>query len=467
MIRLSLCYLFVLVFSFYAYRRWFVSLCAAVVLMSVLEHPDMPKSIAGIQGLNPWNFLMANVLFAWWSDKSRSQRQLDWPPGVLRLLVLFVALILVSAARLLVDPGVLGAEQTTGAMVSEYIVNCVKWLLPAVLMFDGCRDRQNVHLAIISILALYFLLAVQTIRWMPLGMITSGDDLSARASKITQNEIGYNRVTLSMLLAGASWATLSTLTLVRGWRWRTVVCAAAAAMMLGQALTGGRTGYVTWLAVGMLLCAVRWRKLLLIIPVMVMLILTFVPQVRDRMLQGIVGTETGEIDEYAMTSGRNLAWPHVIDAIKESPVTGYGRQAMSTTGIRDQLWTELGESFPHPHNAYLEVWLDNGVIGLAIVLLLFLTLFYRSLRLLRDREDPVATAVGGLCLSLVAALMLGSLGGQTFYPREGSVGMWAAIGLMLRVYVDRTALRYSEAPAEAAVLHPESQPFSSIPTQPV
>jgi len=35
----------------------------------------------------------------------------------------------------------------------------------------------------------------------------------------------------------------------------------------------------------------------------------------------------------------------------------------------------------------------------------------------------------------VLALMVGAFGGQTFYPREGSVGMWAAIGLLLRVHV--------------------------------
>jgi len=29
------------------------------------------------------------------------------------------------------------------------------------------------------------------------------------------------------------------------------------------------------------------------------------------------------------------------------------------------------------------------------------------------------------------------MGGETFYPREGAVGMWAAIGLLLRVAVER------------------------------
>jgi len=38
------------------------------------------------------------------------------------------------------------------------------------------------------------------------------------------------------------------------------------------------------------------------------------------------------------------------------------------------------------------------------------------------------------------------MGSQTFYPREGSVGMWAAIGLLLRVWVERKKSRMTGEP---------------------
>jgi hypothetical protein len=47
---------------------------------------------------------------------------------------------------------------------------------------------------------------------------------------------------------------------------------------------------------------------------------------------------------------------------------------------------------------------------------------------------------GGICLALVSALLIGSFGSQTFYPREGAVGMWCAIGLMMRMYVERAKI---------------------------
>jgi hypothetical protein len=45
--------------------------------------------------------------------------------------------------------------------------------------------------------------------------------------------------------------------------------------------------------------------------------------------------------------------------------------------------------------------------------------------------------LGILALALVLALLVAAMGSQTFYPREGSVGMWAAIGVMLRVSVEK------------------------------
>jgi hypothetical protein len=42
-----------------------------------------------------------------------------------------------------------------------------------------------------------------------------------------------------------------------------------------------------------------------------------------------------------------------------------------------------------------------------------------------------------MALALILALLVAAFGSQTFYPREGAVGMWAAIGLMLRLMVEK------------------------------
>lgn len=451
--RVIACYLMVLYFSFYAYKRWFVSLCAAVALMAVLEHPDMPKAIGGIPGLNPWNFLIINVFCAWLIDKNRNGRRLDYPRGVWAHYLLFFAVIQIAAFRLMAHPTNL-EDETTISMLSDYNFNTIKFVVPGILLFEGCRTRRHVHLGIAAILLVYFLLAVQVIRWMPLSSISSGDSMAHRAAKLCENEIGYNRVTLSAMLAGASWATVCATLLVKKTSHRLALFFAAGIILFGQALTGGRTGYGAWFVVGVIICALRWRKLLFMIPVAVILVFSFVPSVRERLLLGIVTKDTGpfksENDEYSMTSGRNIAWPYVLEMIGNDPLMGYGRLGMKTTGIAGHLWATYEESFPHPHNAYLEAMLDNGIFGLLIIVSFFVRSAYYSFKMVNNRFDPLIAAAGGMSFAIILALLLGSIGGQTFYPREGSVGMWAAIGIMYRLKV-----QYQRSLATGGPLFPD------------
>ena len=448
--RVILCLLFVLGFSIYAWRNWFVSLCAAVCMMAVLQHPDMPKSIGGIQGLNPWNFLMANVLLAWW--RARRWQGLTWDmPGYISALgVGYLLVIIWGFVRLLFDFQSLKGDDFEDFGVawatSEFLINCVKWVLPGLLLFDGVRTRQRALIGLGCILFVYLLLALQVIKHMPLSSVAAdGAELSRRANKILSKSVGYHRVNLSMMFSGASWAMLTTLVLMKTRRNQLLILGAAAAIALGQALTGGRAGYVTWGLVGLILCLLRWRALLPVIPLTILAVCIFIPGVRDRMMMGF-GGQRGAIavrtDKETITSGRTIAWSYVIPKIFESPFFGYGRQAMIRAGIYQKILDENeGETFPHPHNAYLECLLDNGLLGFVIIMPMYLIMVVLSIRVLMDRSDPLYAAAGGVCLALVLALLIGAMGSQTFYPREGSVGMWAAVGILFRVYVERQRAR--------------------------
>ncbi len=448
MIRISLLLLLVAFFSVYAWKNWFVSLCGAILLMAVIQHPDFPQSIGGIQGANPWNLLLLSLVLAWAAQRGEDGHEWDLPPMAGRMLFACLAVVVVGVVRLLLNDYPTG--ETNGTILSEYFVNTVKWVIPSLLLFDACRTRRRATIALGIILSLYFLLAVQVIRWMPLSSIgDSGDDFSARASKMIQNEIGYNRVTLSMMLAGASWAALAAIPFLKQNLLRFIVLGAAGTIAFAQALTGGRTGYVTWMGIGVLLAALRWRKLLLVIPVVLAAAAIGLPGVRERMLQGFGGKEGNfavGTSAYEMTSGRDIAWPAVIEAIRIAPLLGYGREGMKTTGIADQLMNEYGESFPHPHQAYLQLLLDNGIIGFLLVISFFLYVARKSITYVLERNDPLVCAIGCTAFCLVLALMIGAFGGQTFYPREGAAGMWAAIGLLLRVHVNSLNARDTGEP---------------------
>jgi O-antigen ligase len=442
-IRVIVCILFVLGFSFYAYRNWFVSLCASVVLMAFLKHPDMPRGLVGIPGANLWNLLIANVIIAWWHQ--RRSEGLEWhlPTSLKVGFWLYFAVITVSCFRAFINPT--GYYQYARIeIILEYFLNSIRFLIPALLFYDGCRSPERVKAALGMIVLLYFLLAVQVIRYMGIHPDFSGSELSGRAARIVQRSIGYNRVDMSMMLAGASWAVIAFSTLVEKRKYKWLLYGAALLIVLGQALTGGRAGYVTWGAIGVILCTIKWRRLLPLIPLAAIIIVTLVPSVAQRMFSGF-GGKSGEIvvqkDEDEITSGRNRVWPVVIDKIKEAPVFGYGRQAMVRTGLSDWASEVLHDDFGHPHEAYLEMLLDNGLVGFFCIMPLFFSVFKRSASLFLDRSNIYYEAAGGAALALFLALLFASFGAQTLYPREGVVGMWAAIGVAFRLSVERAQKR--------------------------
>ena len=464
MIRLSLLYIFCFGLVVYAWKDWYKSLCGLILLMVVLEHPDMPKSMFGIQGLNLWNILFANILLSWAWTRQGEGLSWDMPRHITILLLMYLSVVLVGFSRMMLDQG-FRETHPAGDLVSEHLINTLKWVVPGLLLFDGCRSRSRFHLALGSLLAVYFLLGVQVIRWIPPGAAISGEELSARSLKLLVNEIGYHRVNLSMMLAGASWAVLATLPLVGQGKYRIVIVAVFLSLVYAQALTAGRMGYATWAVVGVVLAFIRWKKFLLLVPLVILAILWAVPGVQERLAQGFSqesgdqhgavlefqAYNPGEPDLYTITAGRNIAWPFIVDKIKESPAFGFGRLAMNRTGLSKMLWEEYRESFPHPHNAYLEMLLDNGLVGFLLVIPFYVAILWHGISLFRDSRSPVFVSAGGVACALVLALLVASMGSQTFYPREGAVSMWCAIGLLLRVYVERSR-GYSwevEEPVEA------------------
>src|SRR5215813_5755261 len=91
--------------SLYAFRSWFVSACALVVLLGVVQHPDFPNSMGGVQGLNPWNLLLLCVVISWLLSRRREGLRWDLPRSVTLLAGLYGLVILISFVRMMLDGG--------------------------------------------------------------------------------------------------------------------------------------------------------------------------------------------------------------------------------------------------------------------------------------------------------------------------------------------------------------------------
>ena len=456
MIRTTALWLFVTAAAFYSFKNWYRGVLALIALIAVVEHPDFPKSLAGIQGLNPWNILMVFVVIAWINGRAREKLTWDMERRLTVLLFFYAVIIVLAFLRAATDLGpVISFYRATGTddhpsflgLFSEHIINCAKWVVPAIMVYDGCRDRERLQETICVVIGVYFLLAVQVIRWMPFSSITGGGNMAERALKILSNEVGFHRVNLSMMFAGGAWAAYLAAGYFQQKPMRMAFYFAAAVITFGMMLTGGRTGYVTWALLGLAYAWFLNRKLLLLLPFFGAAAL-MVPGVQDRLLQGFTedsvdssaikeehahGVGDGSVDIYTVTSGRTFAWKFVIPEIQESPWVGHGRMSMIRTGISEFLWVTYAEAFPHPHNMYLQWVLDNGILGAIPVFWFYTIVIVYAARMVRS-GDQTGRAVGGLLLALVGSLFVAGMGSQTFYPREGAVTMWAAIMLVLRWY---------------------------------
>ena len=71
---------------------------------------------------------------------------------------------------------------------------------------------------------------------------------------------------------------------------------------------------------------------------------------------------------------------------------------MQRMQLKEKVAEEIGrgEGINHPHQAYLEVLLDNGLIGFVIIVGLYMFILVYSARLFVDRGDPLYTTAGGL-----------------------------------------------------------------------
>jgi O-antigen ligase len=449
-IRVSALYVVITGLCLYAWKDWFKSLCGLLLIMAVIHHEDMPTNMFGIQGFNVWNILFLMIVFAWAAARQHEGLKWDIPRHVVILLLLYLAVVVIGVLRAIFDRRFI--QDTLVDLISDQLINTIKWVLPGILLFDGCRTRRRVLMALGCLLAMYVLLSVQIIRRMPLesALGGSGEDIALIRLKVCE-AIGYSAPDMSTMLAGASWGMLAALPLIRKKKYWIAVLGAAGVIAFGQALTGGRAGYAAWVATGLVLCILKWRKYLLLAPVAVILLPILLPGVAERMLFGFGQKNAmgqAVVNDYKVTSGRTLIWPHVIDKIGESPVIGYGRLAMERTGLTNQLLLNLGESFPHPHNMYFEALLDNGILGSIPIFIFWGMMTLYVVRLFRG-DNRLYSAVGGLALSLVFAQLFAGIGAQHFYPKESTVCVWAAMFLALRVYVEEARVQASLTAADA------------------
>jgi O-antigen ligase len=447
--RLYVLYILVLAMVVYAWRDWFISLCGLIVLTALMGHPDMPRQILGIQGLNLWNILLVAILVPWALQRRGQGLRWDLPRWATGLLVFYVLVIVVAYLRAALDLDSFpkGGAEGSGSiaftnLTSDHLINSLKYLVPGLLLYDGCRTRRRVVLGLVAALMMAVLYSAVVARAIPLSGLKQTGKAEMKQRRRIGKRLGFHANSVAMICASGFWGILALSSLRKRRLHFAVIAAAALLVALGLALSRSRGGYVAFVGIGLLFAVFLWRRMLILFPAVIALIVVLFPGIPQRMMAGVGVTDVSGDDTHdaeVITAGRSTdIWPPVIEQIGASPLLGYGRLAILRTSTYEAITAQQGVCPGHPHNAYLELLLDSGIVGLVPIVLMYGLLFVGTARLSCDRNDPISRAAGGAGLAAIAALLIMGMSGQSFFPKENAQMSWCLWGIAVRVWIERS-----------------------------
>jgi O-antigen ligase len=222
-----------------------------------------------------------------------------------------------------------------------------------------------------------------------------------------------SRSTALVALMPLSWH-LAHRSVARGARAKAAVWLSAIVLSLSRAAIGVGILYV--LLVTLIrrpqyagLFRGRFSRIVAILCVVAALV-TFVRPLRDRVFTGDLGWQVGTVG--INVSGRANMWATVIESAQRQPLIGQGL-GTSQLAIADAF--ELG----HPHNDYLRLWHDLGVIGLllfAASLLMWLGRLFTDWRAAVRLRHPLAPLKLSATLALLGLLLAAITDNAIIYP---------------------------------------------------
>ena len=169
---------------------------------------------------------------------------------------------------------------------------------------------------------------------------------------------------------------------------------------------------------------------------------------------GAIDAVLGIFGKDSTLTGRTYLWQQGIEAIRENPILGTGYQGYWVPGFADaeRLWDDFfitARSGFHFHNTFIEVAVETGLVGLALLCMIMLTNVFGHLSAMLSRNrDPGSTL---LCALSVLLLIRAFVEVDVLFPYQiGSFLMFYAAG-RLTLRQKSTALTYPARPRRTII----------------
>jgi O-antigen ligase len=130
-----------------------------------------------------------------------------------------------------------------------------------------------------------------------------------------------------------------------------------------------------------------------------------------------------------ITAGRlDEIWIPIMPEVLTTPPWGHGLgSVMWSHAMRfDEMFTVT-----HPHNAYIQLYMDLGIIGFVLVMAFWVYSLVSFARLTREERlrPEMQGFFEGAAVGLVSFLVTG-VAGSSFFPVPEQSFLWLAVGLM-------------------------------------
>jgi O-antigen ligase len=189
--------------------------------------------------------------------------------------------------------------------------------------------------------------------------------------------------------------------------------------------------------------------IIMAIPVAVIVVLSL----SDKILAFMTRGETAE--QLESFNSRTELWSLAMDAVHDRPLFGWGMSA-----ARGIFYDEIG--LGGGHNAFVNVLVDGGFVGLLIFVLLLLELAVQLIARARRRE---ARADAGMLLGLVTLLVVDGLTAEMMATTANVASVWLFVAIAWTRVLGRPAPGRPHQPVSPAEML-ERRPNTAIGTEP-
>ena len=404
-----------------------------IIIIPISGSKFFPHQLLGITGLNPTNLLLGATLFAYAVRRALSPSNHRFFPK--ELVWLFLAPIFVAALLgsthvqeipgfLLNGEAPLSYTNATGYLRDVFVRPMFVVLFALILAAAVAETKDIRRYLITGVISVWVMILLVLFYFLTSGL--SLGEVGSDSQRSFFSPMGFHANQLGRLYAIIFALFIFSAAAYRHKAAKIFIWLSAGMAGFAAILSFSRGGFLVLLVIGLLyLYSLRRKNLLPVLALALPLLLLALPGAFYKRIA--YGFDQGADLNTISSSRTEEIWAPLIPEIFDSPLIGHGLSSM--------VWSKAMISravipVTHPHNAYLELLLDVGFVGTALILLFYWRIWkrFRALAQNQDIDPGLRGLFTGASVALVG-FSVGGISGSSFEPIIEQVYLWFAIGL--------------------------------------